>query len=390
VRIGVIGTGVAGSLFVAAAQSDLKHADVQAFDQIASNSRDDAGTGLNIGPNALKALRLHGGIAVEALRATSLPWRRWLIALTDGTALVDLDLLSVAEEPGIRIRWAELYSVLRTGSSSSTSYARTLEALEEDSSGRLVPVFRDASGELVRHGAFDLLVAADGRYSRLRELVDGAPTSDFPGIGTWRILVRDATGCPFDDLGQYFCGNARLLSFLLPNNCAYIAGTFSHAGSGPILDELKTPHAQRRLFQPATGVASPVVRWMLDKMERNFSSINWARTQEISILNSALDGRVLLLGDAAHATFQTLGQGATQAIEDALAAADVVRAKPASPRELCAAYQDRRHDRIEFMRRFTREATDTLLPGSDPVAGSLAKAQEPFLTKLRQLYSDIV
>jgi salicylate hydroxylase len=41
------------------------------------------------------------------------------------------------------------------------------------------------------------------------------------------------------------------------------------------------------------------------------------------------------------------------------------------------------------MRRFTREATDTLLPGNDPVAGSLAKAEEPFLTKLRKLYSDV-
>jgi salicylate hydroxylase len=388
VRIAVIGTGVAGSLFLAAARASSREVNLTGFDQIRSNERDEAGTGLNIGPNALKALRLHGGIAVDALQAVSLPWRRWLIALTDGTILIDLDLSTVAENPGIRIRWADLYAVLRSGSASFTTYGRSLEALEEESSGRLIPVFRSDDGELIREGAFDLLVAADGRYSRLRELVDGPPRSNFPGIGTWRLLVRDVAECPFDDFGQYFCGNARLLSFRLPNHCAYIAGSFPCADFGSIPDELKTHRAQRDFFNPA-GAASPQVAWMLNKMERNFSQLNWARTQEIATLNHALGGRVLLLGDAAHATFQTLGQGATQAIEDALAAAAVLNAKPASPQAICSDYQARRQDRIEFMRRFTREATDTLLPGNDPIAGSLAKAQEPFLTKLRQLYSDV-
>jgi salicylate hydroxylase len=388
-RVGVIGTGVAGSLFIAAAQKRSGDIDVEGFDQVRSGERSESGTGLNIGPNAVTTLRLHGGIGLEALRAASLPWRRWLIALTDGTALIDLDLLTVAEDTGIRIPWADLYAVLRSGSVSSTHYGRTLEALEEDSSGRLIPVFRDEDGGVFRYGAFDLLVAADGRYSRLREIADGPPKSNFPGIGTWRLLVRGAADCPFDDLGQYFWGNARLLSFRLPNDCAYIAGSFPHTYSGPIPDELKTAAAQRRLFQPASGVVSPQVLWMLDKMERHFGEMNWARTQEISILNQALEGRVLLLGDAAHATFQTLGQGATQAIEDALAAAAVLHGQPATPQSICTNYQARRQDRIEFMRSFTREATDTLLPGNDPIAGSLAKAREPFLTKLRKLYSDV-
>jgi hypothetical protein len=173
VRVGVIGTGVAGSLFLTAAQADSRHIDLTGFDQIRSNERDDAGTGLNIGPNALKALRLHGGIAVDALRAVSLPWRRWLIELTDGTTLIDLDLLTVAENPGIRIRWSDLYAVLRSGSASFTTYGRSLDALEEDSSGRLIPVFRNGDGELVREGTFDLLVAAMCRRLKCISLMEG-------------------------------------------------------------------------------------------------------------------------------------------------------------------------------------------------------------------------
>ena len=242
----------------------------------------------------------------------------------------------------------------------------------------------------MREGAYDLLVAADGRYSRLRELVDGTPRSVYPGIGTWRLLVRDGGTSPIDDYGQYFCGNARLLSFRLPNDCVYIAGSFPLEGTGTVPDYLKTSRAQRRFFQPENGTVSPEVEWMLAMLDRHIDDMNWARTQEIETLHQALGGRVLLLGDAAHAMFQTLGQGATQAIEDAVAASAVVRAQPQSPRALCMDYEDRRRDRIEFARRFTREATDTLLPGADPVTGSLAKGQEPFLAKLRQLYLDVV
>jgi salicylate hydroxylase len=131
------------------------------------------------------------------------------------------------------------------------------------------------------------------------------------------------------------------------------------------------------------------VRWILEMMERRISEINWARTQEIDIMHQALDGKVLLLGDAAHAMFQTLGQGATQAIEDALAAAAVLRSRPATPQALCNNYETVRRDRVQFACDFTREATDTLLPGGDPVAGSLKKAQEPFIGKLMKLYQDV-
>jgi salicylate hydroxylase len=387
-KIGVIGTGVAGSLFVAAAKN-IRGLTLKAFDRIPPNDRDEAGTGLNIGPNALKALRLHGGLAIDALRTVSLPWRRWLIALTNGTKIIELDLLDVAEEPGLRIRWSQLYRVLRASSAYCTSYDRSLEALEQDSAGRLVPVFRASSGTLVREGAFDLLVAADGRYSRLRELVDGTPRSEYPGIGTWRLLVRNAGASPIDDYGQYFCGNARLLSFRVPNDCVYVAGSFPLEGVGTVPEYLKTFRAQRRFFEPANGAASPEVEWMLAMLERHIDEMNWARTQEIETLHHALGGRVLLLGDAAHAMFQTLGQGATQAIEDAVAAAAVLRNQPTSPKTFCSGYESRRRDRVEFAKRFTREATDTLLPGSDPVTGSLAKGQGPFLEKLRQLYLDV-
>ena len=388
-RIGVIGTGVAGSLLTAAVLKDDPAADIVAFDRIVSGAREDAGTGLNIGPNALKALRLHGGIALDDLLAVSLPWKRWEIVLTNGAKLIDLDMTAIAGEPGIRIRWADLYAVMRARSAPATVFDRALEDIEQEPDGRLTPVFRGADGALHRHGSFDLLVAGDGRYSRLREKTAGYPEPRFPGIGTWRLLVRAGPDCPISDYVQYFCGNARLLAFTLPEGWAYIAGSFPLSGEGPIPDDTRTAAAQAAVFLPPDGAPSPAVAWMLDQLDRHIADANWARTQEIDTLHQALNGRVLLIGDAAHAMFQTLGQGATQAIEDALAAADVLRGKPGSPQAACDAYEARRSARVDFAKTFTREATDTLLPGVDPVAGSLAKAQEPFLAKLRTLYLDV-
>lgn len=388
-RIGVIGTGVAGSLFVAMMRHATRELSVRAFDRIPSNERDDAGTGLNVGPNGIKALRLNGGTCLDALQRVSLPWRRWLIALTNGRKLIELDLLDIAENPGIRIRWADLYGVLRAESAATTTFDHALESLEEDSAGRLVPVFRDSSGQFFREGSFDLLIAADGRYSRAREIIDGVPKSAFPGIGTWRLLVREAASPPFDDYGQYFCGSARLLSFRIPGDAVYIAGSFPIDASRPVPDDVRTAAAQRRYFQPSSGEASPEVTWMLEMMERHIHEMNWARTQEIEIKHQLLNGRVLLLGDAAHAMFQTLGQGATQAIEDAIAAANVIRAQPTSARAICDEYEQRRRGRVQFACDFTREGTDTLLPGGDSIAGSLKKAEKPFVEKLRKLYRDV-
>jgi salicylate hydroxylase len=234
-----------------------------------------------------------------------------------------------------------------------------------------------------------MLVAADGRYSALRAFTVGAPRPTIPGIGTWRLLVRDAKESPIDDYGQYFQNNARLLSFALPGGDVYVAGSFPLDGDGPMPEAARTAQAQRRLFTPAGSPPSPAVEWMLSMIDLHLGEVNWARTQEIEPLHQALDGRLLLLGDAAHAMFQTLGQGATQSIEDALAAADLLRSGIRDPAELSKAYEARRSARVAFAKRFTQEATDTLLPGVDPVAGALAKAQPPFLSKLRQLYCDV-
>lgn len=383
-RIGIIGTGVAGSV-LAEMLAGAPDVSIEAFDRMSEEDAAEAGTGLNVGPNALKALRLHLPARHGAVVAQALPWRRWIIETSCGERLFDLDMLDVAEEPGIRLRWADLYRVLRAPVAAMTRRGLTLEALEEDAQARLVPVLRDAAGALHRFGAFDLLVAGDGRYSRLRALTAGAAEPEWYGVGMSRLLVPDAADCPYDDFGQWFEGPARLLSYRLPGGAAYIAGAVPLAGPrAEISPEMRSGDFQASIYVPKDRPPCPAVAWMSARLARHAGDLHWARLQTSPLQRSAAGGRVLLLGDAAHAMVPTLGQGATQAIEDGVLAGAVLRAGGD-----VAAVAALRDPRVEFVRQFSLEASDTIFPGSDSVAGSRAKSGPDFLGKLRRMYTDI-
>ena len=111
------------------------------------------------------------------------------------------------------------------------------------------------------------------------------------------------------------------------------------------------------------------------------------------MLYRAAGCNVLYLGDAAHGMVPTLGQGATQAIEDSANAAELI-ARHYSRRDVdvtgwLAQFDALRADRMRFVMEFSLDATDTMLEGADPVAGTLYKNEEPFQSRLKALYRDI-
>ena len=44
---------------------------------------------------------------------------------------------------------------------------------------------------------------------------------------------------------------------------------------------------------------------------------------------------------------------------------------------------------MHFTMEFSRDATDTMLEGADPVAGTLHKTEAEFMAKLRRLYQEV-
>lgn len=389
-RIVIVGAGVAGCI-MARTLSRLPGVEAICLERVAQGDHAESGTGLNIGPNARLALQSHDPVLTGMISAAGLPWRNWRISLTDGTVLFDLPLSQVADNDGWRIRWSELYRVLRDAAAPSVSYDCAITGITREGHG--TSIVWQQGGVQHRLDNIDLLIAADGRYSQVRRVLAGEAQSRMVGVAISRVLVPNSSRGLIDDYEQWFNGPNRLLAFRVPPDHIYVATAFPIPSDQPIPEHLKEPGALRAAFTPPGGRISDQGRWLLDTVCTNVADMHWARMQEHDLLYADPHTPVLYLGDAAHGMVPTLGQGATQAIEDAAVAAGVIaRAWAAGrrdPRAWLTEIEALRSERMRFTMEFSLEATDTMLEGADPVAGSLHKKQPDFMAKLRRLYRDV-
>jgi 2-polyprenyl-6-methoxyphenol hydroxylase-like FAD-dependent oxidoreductase len=390
-RVVVVGAGIAGSLITAGLAS-LDDIDLICIERVSLNDHAMAGTGLNLGPNALKALALHLPASAATIIANSLPWKSWKISLTDGRLLMDLELNTVADNPGIRIRWAELYSLLRAPIHKYIRFNAELIACGRSDAGPYVLWKDGTTGAENRIDNIDLLIAGDGRYSLIRQYVlGGSETPDFLGVCLYRVLFPAGPECPIDDYEQWFNGPNRLLAFRVPGDFIYCAGSFPIPRDQGIPDEMKKTEFLGTIYLPPSSAPSEKSAYMIAAIQRYADRIHWARLQEGSVAYGREPG-MLLVGDSAHPMVPTLGQGATQACEDACAVVDEIKIALAEGRPVASVserVEHRRAERVRFVVQFSRDATDTMLEGADPVAGTLLKTQAPFLEKLARLYRDV-
>jgi salicylate hydroxylase len=392
-RIVIVGAGVAGCV-MARRLARLSGVEVTCLERVARDDHSEAGTGLNIGPNAVKALKTIDPDLADSITRNSFVWRNWRISLTDGTELFDLALNEVADGPGWRIRWSELYRVLREAAAPHVQYGCEITEVGRDAADpHKTRVTWTQDGKVSHLEGIDLLIATDGRYSRTRRVMSGEPRVRLIGVAVFRVLVPDTSNGLIDDYKQWFNGPNRLLAFRVPPDHVYIAGTFPILPDADIADDLKGPDMLRAAYTPREASPSAQARWLIDTVCANAAETHWARMQEHDLLYRAADCNVLYLGDAAHGMVPTLGQGATQAIEDAASAASLMTR--CHDQVLCdvgrwlAEIEALRMERMRFVMEFSLEATDTMLEGADPVAGTRHKNEAPFRNRLKALYRDI-
>ena len=93
-RIVIVGAGVAGCV-MARTLSRLPGVELICLERVQRDDHSEAGTGLNVGPNAVKALTSVDPELAHDITRASYVWRNWRISLTDGTVLFDLPLADV-------------------------------------------------------------------------------------------------------------------------------------------------------------------------------------------------------------------------------------------------------------------------------------------------------
>ncbi|KAJ7661965.1 FAD/NAD(P)-binding domain-containing protein [Mycena polygramma] len=234
----------------------------------------------------------------------------------------------------------------------------------------------------------DLIVGADGIHSTTRTSVLGCVQKALPsGISTFRCMF-DATkleGLPEMEWFSEGISGARVvlspearfrMLFLFPCRRGTLINVVAHhvddrdqdkhewrdmATVDEVVDEFKGFHPRYLKFLELAD--QPILRWQL---------------RALPILPTWINGRTALLGDAAHATLPTLGQGAGMAIEDAAVIGCLIplgTTREDIPARL-EAYQHLRKFRGEFV---NRESLEQATEPSKRGAYSRSKDMQTFL-----------
>lgn len=396
-RVAIVGSGVAGSIFAYGLSKDPRF-EVFCFEKVAADDYSLAGTGLNISPNSITTLRNFYPEIAEDLLQNNLPWREFNVSLITGEPLISFDLLDVADDPGVRIRWSDLYVHCRKPVMDRITFQTDVKSISYEESGDTLTLSYSTSGSDTLHELtdLDLVVGADGRYSLVRETFFPKTDSRLCGMGICRALFYDkGKPNPLSEYGQWFYGPHRLLGFPLTNGANYCTATFPIPIESQIPPEKKSVEGLYKMFTPEDGNLCEEAKFILEGIAAEKDDLHWARFQVSDFQWQDEAGQVLLLGDASHAMVPTLGQGATQAIEDACTAVDSLRYlyDPANRSGSVSAallhYRGRREARVQFCSDLSDDASDTLRPDTNVVADTLRKVQSPFIDQLSQLYRDV-
>ncbi|MEZ5742817.1 MAG: FAD-dependent monooxygenase [Sphingomonadaceae bacterium] len=226
-------------------------------------------------------------------------------------------------------------------------------------------------------GSYDLVVGADSVFSGVRKLAfphmrEAEPT----GQGCWRISMKRPPGL---EKGEFYFGHE------------YTAG-ITRCGEEEVYLFLLTPHEHREKHfddeELYTNLKSNLadfggnVGWIRDNMTRE-DWINYRPLAAIIQPRPWSDGRVVLLGDAVHATTPHLASGAGMAVESGIALAQEL-AKADSAEEALEAWEERRYERCRDIVESSIAIGKRQLEGAPPdeiggmIGGALHRLAAPF------------
>jgi FAD-dependent urate hydroxylase len=338
-RVLVVGAGIAG---LAAARA-LARAGLAVDIVEREPAWGGEGTGVYLPGNAARALRALGLEQAVAERAVAIPRQR--ISDARGRLLVEIDVAQLWQGVGpcLALHRADLHAVLREGARGvPTRMGVEVSALRERKDTVSVELDDGSVGE------YELVIGADGIHSAVRRLAFGAEARPVGQVG-WRFV----TACP-PEVTTWSVMLGRRTAFLaipIGNGRVYCyCDVVVRADEDP-------PQDLGGLF---AGFAEPVPA-LLDSGAGQ-SDVHRSAIEEVA-LDSWVQGHVVLVGDAAHATSPNMAEGAAMAFEDAVVLADCLTRSDSSAVAL-AAFEERRRRRTDWVRAQThrRDRTRYLPP----------------------------
>lgn len=321
----------------------------------------EIGAGLSLAPNATNELGL-----TDALQGIGAPVRVGEIRTWRGQLLSRLPVWQLDEKIGaqtVAVHRADLQKVLlQELGDGGMRLGASCTSFGQDETG-MRAFFTDGTEERA-----DLLVGADGLHSTIRQglLGDGAPR--YAGYTAWRAVVAPEDEIvPAGEALEVWGTGVRFICAPIGRRRVYWAVS-KNAPEGE--RDIPAANLKNTLLELCAGWLKPVEELIAatdtaailrtDTYDRDPIGKRWG------------EGRVTLLGDAAHPMTPDLGQGACQAIEDALALARCLKEREAieAALELYEAQRTRR--------------TAMIVRGSRRIA-RIAQLQNPLACSLRNV-----
>ncbi|MFI6600191.1 FAD-dependent oxidoreductase [Nonomuraea sp. NPDC050536] len=255
-------------------------------------------------------------------------------------------------------------------------YGMACQSVTQDEGG-VTATFADGST-----ATGDLLIGADGHHSVVRRHLWGDGSVQPATFGTWQGLSPidiDLTGTNHHLMitgREGACG-------LMPGGDGLLQWWFDVRWS-PTDPQPASPLAElRRRFG---HWASPVPEVLAAATEEdlNFFGHHWNKVREV-----VGEGRITLIGDAAHTMPPTLGQGANQTLEDAWVLGRELTKGGDDPAVRLRAYEKARYPHISLVSRMAkRNPANLRIP---PLIGRLIPetAQTPLLARFSNRLTEV-
>jgi 2-polyprenyl-6-methoxyphenol hydroxylase-like FAD-dependent oxidoreductase len=269
---------------------------------------EEVGAGLTLWSNALLALRTLG--LDEAVRAAGGPIVESQVRTWDGRALAAMPVGQVSAKLGSKpvcIHRADLQRVLLEALGEGTvQLGFECTGFQQDEAGVTA---RFANGKEARA---DFLVGADGIHSAVRAQLLGQEKPRYAGYTAWRGITLYEDQALSGGTSFVSWGRGREFGALsVGRGRVYWFGTTNTPEGSPDASVGR----RQEVLETFRGWHSPVEA-MIEATEAHAILRN--DVYDRKPVKRWGEGRVTLLGDAAHPATPNLGQGACQAIEDAV------------------------------------------------------------------------
>lgn len=206
----------------------------------------------------------------------------------------------------------------------------SVEAIEQ-SAGLATVTFTDG-----RQVDYDLVVGADGIYSKIRDLIFDETEIKFVGQAVWRFITARPKEMQWAGI---YSGHRNKVGLVpLSEELMYLFLVTAEPGN-PRKPTEQLHTLLRDQLSDYTGLVGDLAEQLTDS-----SQVVYKPIEELFVEGSWHRGRVVLIGDAAHAASPHLAAGASMAIEDAVVLAQLVDEHTLLESAL-KAYDDRRQYR---------------------------------------------